>query len=96
MTADDIEHKLDVIIFATGFDSVTGGITQIDIRGLGGKSIKDKWAEGIATNLGLATAGFPNMFFMYGPQSPTGENSIVACIKLPVTKFVLLETTAFW
>ncbi|KAJ3894842.1 cyclopentanone 1,2-monooxygenase [Lentinula edodes] len=76
LTADDIEHKLDVIIFATGFDSVTGGITQIDIRGLGGKSIKDKWAEGIATNLGLATAGFPNMFFMYGPQSPTGENPI--------------------
>ncbi|KAF8828001.1 hypothetical protein HHX47_DHR4000979 [Lentinula edodes] len=96
LTADDIEHKLDVIIFATGFDSVTGGITQIDIRGLGGKSIKEKWAEGVATNLGLATAGFPNMFFTYGPQSPTGENPIVARAKYTVTKLVLLETTAFW
>ncbi|KAF9068548.1 FAD dependent oxidoreductase [Rhodocollybia butyracea] len=71
LTADGVEHELDVLILATGFDSHTGGITQIDICDVEGKSIKDKWADGVATNLGLTTAGFPNMFFMYGPQSPT-------------------------
>ncbi|KAJ3790161.1 cyclohexanone monooxygenase [Lentinula aff. detonsa] len=82
LTADGVEHKLDVIIFATGFDSVTGGITQIDICGLGGKSIKDKWAEGVATNLGLTTASFPNMFFTYGPQAPTAFSNGPTCIEI--------------
>lgn len=58
-------------------------ITQIDIRGIGGKSIKEKWSEGVATYLGVTTSGFPNMFFMYGPQGPTafcnGPTCIVRC-----------------
>ncbi|KAJ3729463.1 FAD dependent oxidoreductase [Lentinula raphanica] len=82
VTADGVEHKLDVIIFATGFDSVTGGITQIDIRGLGGKSIKDKWTGGVATNLGMTTADFPNMFFVYGPQAPTAFSNGPTCIEI--------------
>lgn len=58
----DKEYEFDVIIYATGFDAFTGAITQIDIRGEGGLTIKDKWAEGPKTNLGLQIAGFPNLF----------------------------------
>ncbi|KAJ4482535.1 cyclohexanone monooxygenase [Lentinula aciculospora] len=82
LTVDGIEHKFDVLIFATGFDSVTGGITQIDIRGLEGRSIKDKWNEGVATNLGMTTAGFPNMFFTYGPQAPTAFSNGPTCVEI--------------
>jgi len=68
----DGEHELDVIAFGTGFDAVTGGLTGIDIRGSGDITIKDKWAKGVRTHLGVATAGFPNLLFSYGPQAPTG------------------------
>lgn len=56
------EHEFDVIIYATGFDAVTGALTRIDIRGEDGQSFKDKWANGPRTYLGLQTAGFPNFF----------------------------------
>lgn len=62
---------VDVIIFATGFDSVTGGILNINIRNGRGISIQDKWKTGTATYLGLSTAGFPNLYWFYGPQAPT-------------------------
>jgi len=58
----DKEYEFDVIIFATGFDAITGALTRMDIRGEGGKSIKDKFADGPRTYLGLQTAGFPNFF----------------------------------
>ena len=58
----DKEHEFDVIIYATGFDAITGAITRIDIRGLGGKTIKDHWADGMRTYLQLQAAGFPNFF----------------------------------
>ncbi|MEM7541874.1 MAG: NAD(P)/FAD-dependent oxidoreductase [Pseudomonadota bacterium] len=64
--------ELDLLVFATGFDAVTGGITSIDIEGLSGEKIKDKWSRGVRTHLGVATAGFPNLLFSYGPQAPTG------------------------
>jgi cation diffusion facilitator CzcD-associated flavoprotein CzcO len=56
------EHEFDIIIYATGFDAVTGSLTRIDIRGEGSQSFKDKWADGPRTYLGLQTAGFPNFF----------------------------------
>jgi len=56
------EYEFDVIIYATGFDAVTGSLTQIDIRGEGGQTLKDKWANGPRNYLGLQTAGFPNFF----------------------------------
>ncbi|KAL6241605.1 hypothetical protein RBB50_011386 [Rhinocladiella similis] len=65
------EIPLDILILATGFDAVTGSILQIDIEGIDGKKLADKWKEGSSTYLGIATAGFPNLLFMYGPQSPT-------------------------
>jgi cation diffusion facilitator CzcD-associated flavoprotein CzcO len=58
----DKEYEFDVIIYATGFDAFTGALTQIDIRGEGGQSLKDKWAEGPKTYLGLQIANFPNLF----------------------------------
>jgi len=58
----DAEYELDVIIFATGYDAVTGSLTRIDIRGEGGQTIKDKFAEGPRTYMGIQTAGFPNLF----------------------------------
>lgn len=73
------EQEFDVIVLATGFDSVTGGLTQIDIRGIGGESIKDKWAKGVWTHLGMTTTGFPNMFYIYGPQAPTAFATGPAC-----------------
>jgi cation diffusion facilitator CzcD-associated flavoprotein CzcO len=58
----DTEYEFDVIIYATGFDAITGPLTRIDIRGESGQTLKDKWANGPRTVLGLQTAGFPNFF----------------------------------
>ena len=58
----DAEYELDVIIYATGFDAVSGPLTRIDIRGEGGQTFKDKWANGPRTYLGIQTASFPNFF----------------------------------
>ena len=68
----DGRHDLDIIVFATGFDAVSGGITRINIAGSDVPNIKEKWKDGIRTQLGIATSGFPNLFFLYGPQSPSG------------------------
>lgn len=56
------EYEFDVIIYATGFDAITGPLTRIDIRGIGGRTIKDYWSAGPRTNLGIQVAGFPNLF----------------------------------
>ena len=58
----DAEYELDVIIFATGYDAVTGSLNRIDIRGMGGETLKDKFANGPRTYMGIQSAGFPNMF----------------------------------
>lgn len=69
-TADD--HEFDLIVLATGFDAVTGGLTSIDFAGCDGRRLKDSWADGVHTHLGIASAGFPNLIYLYGPQSPSG------------------------
>jgi cation diffusion facilitator CzcD-associated flavoprotein CzcO len=58
----DAEYPLDVIIFATGFDAITGALTRMDISGEQGQSLKDRWADGPRSYLGIMTAGFPNFF----------------------------------
>lgn len=65
------EIKVDVIVFATGFDALTGAILNIEIRNSEQKSLQEKWKTGVLTNVGMTTANFPNMFFLYGPQAPT-------------------------
>ena len=62
----DAEYALDVLIFATGYDAVTGALTRIDIRGTGGQTLREKFAEGPRTYMGLQSAGFPNLFTMPG------------------------------
>lgn len=69
-TADGVEHPLDVLVFATGFDAVDGNYVRMDLRGRGGVPIKDKWKGGPTSYLGMATAGFPNLFMILGPNGP--------------------------
>ena len=65
------DFQFDVIVFATGFDAMTGTFFKIDIRGRNGLTLREKWAEGPRTYLGLQVAGFPNMFMITGPGSPS-------------------------
>ena len=76
------EHDLDVLVLATGFDAVTGGLTSIDIRGTQGETLREKWAKGVHTHLGMASAGFPNLLFVYGPQSPNAFANGPTCAEL--------------
>ncbi|MEO3757080.1 NAD(P)/FAD-dependent oxidoreductase [Mycobacterium sp. B14F4] len=75
-------HELDVIIYATGFDAMTGALTRIDIRGRDGASLGDFWtSEGPYTYLGLAVAGFPNLFIIQAPGSPSAATNFVAALE---------------
>lgn len=65
------EHELDVIVFATGFDAMTRALDRIDVRGRDGARLRGRWADGPSTYLGLCVAGFPNMFVITGPGSPS-------------------------
>jgi len=77
----DVEHTLDMVVFATGFDAMTGSLDRIDIRGRDGVALKQKWAEGPKTYLGLGTSGFPNFFVIAGPGSPSVLTNMVAAIE---------------
>ncbi|HEY3672674.1 MAG TPA: NAD(P)/FAD-dependent oxidoreductase [Acidimicrobiia bacterium] len=65
------EFELDVIVFATGFDAMTGALDRIDIRGRGGLPLREAWADGARMLLGVQTVGFPNFFTITGPGSPS-------------------------
>ncbi len=67
----EASYELDVLVLATGFDAMTGALMRIDVRGRGGRALADKWAEGAKTYLGLGVAGFPNLFTVTGPFSPS-------------------------
>ena len=75
------EYPLDVLIFATGFDAMTGALSSIDIRGRDGLALTQAWADGPQTYLGLASAGFPNLFLITGPQSPSVFSNMVVSIE---------------
>ncbi|KNZ77867.1 Cyclopentanone 1,2-monooxygenase [Termitomyces sp. J132] len=81
-TRDGVVHEFDVLVLATGFDAVTGSISQIDIKGTDGVSIGDKWKKGLSTYLGMSVAGYPNMFFPYGPHGPTAFCNGPTCVEL--------------
>jgi cyclohexanone monooxygenase len=76
------KHDLDILVLATGFDAVTGGLTSIDIRGTGGQTLKEKWGKGVQAHLGMAAASFPNLLFVYGPQSPNAFANGPTCAEL--------------
>jgi cation diffusion facilitator CzcD-associated flavoprotein CzcO len=69
--ASGAEHELDVLVFATGFDALTGPLLSIDIRGRDGVSLREAWADGPRTHLGLGVAGFPDLLTITGPGSPS-------------------------
>jgi cation diffusion facilitator CzcD-associated flavoprotein CzcO len=75
------QYDVDVIVFATGFDAMTGPLLRVDIRGRGGRALRDKWAEGPRSYLGLATVGFPNLFVITGPGSPSVLSNMVPSIE---------------
>jgi cation diffusion facilitator CzcD-associated flavoprotein CzcO len=75
------EYELDVIVFAIGFDAITGALLEIDIRGRDGLSLTEKWSEGPRTYLGLCVAGFPNLFMITGPGSPSVLSNMVVSIE---------------
>ena len=64
------EHDLDIIIFAIGFDAVTGPLTHMEVRGRRGELVREKWVAGPKTHFGIVMDGFPNMFMITGPQTP--------------------------
>ncbi|XDG09997.1 hypothetical protein ABKA04_009612 [Annulohypoxylon sp. FPYF3050] len=77
------EFNFDIIVLATGFDAVTGGLTSIDIRGIGGESLREKFAKrGPTTYCGMCVSGFPNMFFSQGPQAPASFCNGPTCAEL--------------
>ena len=75
------EYEIDALVLATGFDAMTGALTGIDIRGPGGVSLKDAWEAGARTYLGLAVAGFPNLFMVTGPGSPSVLANMMVAIE---------------
>jgi cation diffusion facilitator CzcD-associated flavoprotein CzcO len=81
-TRDSGVVEVDVIILATGFDSVTGSLAQLNIQGTTGGTIADHWKNGTRTAMGIAIAEFPNMFFMYGPQAPTAFSNGPSCTQV--------------
>ena len=79
---DQCSYDLDVIIYATGFDAMTGALSRIDVRGRDGLSLGEFWAtEGPLSYLGLAVAGFPNLFTIQGPGSPSAATNFVAALE---------------
>ena len=75
------EYELDSIVFATGFDAMTGALSNIEIRGRAGVALKQKWSAGPRTYLGLMIAGFPNLFTITGPGSPSVLSNMVVSIE---------------
>jgi cation diffusion facilitator CzcD-associated flavoprotein CzcO len=78
------EYAFDVIVYATGFDAVTGAYDRIDIRGVGGLGLRDKWRENPVTYLGMQVHGFPNMIMPTGPQSGSASTNFPRGIELGV------------
>lgn len=81
LATSQVEYELDVIIFATGFDAMTGSMLKIDVRGSGGLPLREKWAHGPRSYLGVAPAGFPNLFIVAGPGSPSVFSNMVNSIE---------------
>ena len=79
--ADGTLHELDTLVLATGFDAMTGALLRIDVRGSGGVSLAEKWAAGPRTYLGIGMVGFPNLFTITGPGSPSVLSNMLVSIE---------------
>ncbi|MES2172290.1 MAG: NAD(P)/FAD-dependent oxidoreductase [Actinomycetota bacterium] len=81
LLAGGTEYEFDTLVLATGFDALTGSLTRIDIRGRGGRLLRDEWRDGPQTYLGLAVEGFPNLFTVTGPGSPAVLSNMILSIE---------------
>ena len=77
----DVLYELDCIVFATGYDAVTGALERLNLQGEKGQLLKDEWTSGPRTYLGLMTVGFPNLFFITGPGSPSILTNVIVSIE---------------
>src|SRR5205823_10524812 len=75
------DYEVDALVLATGFDAMTGSVAKIDIRGRNGQALNQKWEEGPKTYLGLMSAGFPNLFIITGPGSPSVLSNMIVSIE---------------
>src|SRR3954449_9619860 len=75
------DYEVDTLVLATGFDAMTGSVAKIDIVGRNGQTLNQKWAEGPKTYLGLMSAGFPNLFIITGPGSPSVLSNMIVSIE---------------
>jgi len=75
LRTSDRDYDFDVIVYATGFDAMTGSFDHIDIRGVGGEALRDKWCDGPSTFLGVMIHGYPNLFMPAGPQSGSASTN---------------------
>ncbi|MDB5626608.1 MAG: cyclohexanone monooxygenase [Tardiphaga sp.] len=76
-----VDYPLDALVLATGFDAMTGSVAKIDIRGRDGTALNAKWSAGPRTYLGLMSAGFPNLFLITGPGSPSVLSNMIVAIE---------------
>jgi cyclohexanone monooxygenase len=86
ITADAVrtggkDYEVDALVLATGFDAMTGSVAKIDIRGRNGQTLNRKWAEGPKTYLGVMSQGFPNLFIITGPGSPSVLSNMIVSIE---------------
>jgi cation diffusion facilitator CzcD-associated flavoprotein CzcO len=81
LRTSEASYEFDAIVFATGFDSMTGALFNIDISGRSGEKLKEKWADGPRSYLGLGSAGFPNLFTITGPGSPSVISNMMTSIE---------------
>lgn len=81
ITAGSDFYELDILVLATGFDAITGALSKIDIVGRQGLTLNEKWRDGPNTLLGLMSAGFPNMFIVTGPGSPSVLTNVIVAIE---------------
>jgi cation diffusion facilitator CzcD-associated flavoprotein CzcO len=94
MTEDGSRHRVDAIIFATGFQS-TAFLAPMHIEGLGGRPLSAEWSQGAHAYLGMTVAGFPNFFMMYGPNTNLGHNSVLFMIECQTHYIVQAIRTLF-
>jgi cation diffusion facilitator CzcD-associated flavoprotein CzcO len=87
VTRDGSTRAVDAIVFATGFET-TSFLAPIEVEGLGGRKLSEQWRDGAEAYLGVAVAGFPNLFLMYGPNTNLGHNSILFMIEAQ-TRYIL-------
>jgi cyclohexanone monooxygenase len=81
LSTTDAFYEFDTLVFATGFDAISGALRQIDIRGVGGATLASAWAAGPRAYLGVATPGFPNLFIVTGPGSPSVLSNMAVSIE---------------